>query len=176
LRWAVFGLHDLYAEQGIKQVSALVGYLREKKSKTGQMMRIELDWCQVQAGTAAHLLEDPSSDIDYIETCWIMAIRAFLCTYKVRMEFTTHSHPVTLCEGDEFLMDALRLRGNCSPSQLEKLNACRMHLRVSRLSEIASADGSNLRSDPLDGNDAGIHLSATKWPRQARPLKADWNF
>jgi hypothetical protein len=111
-----FWLNDLYVEQGIKQVSALVGRLREKKSKTGQMMRIELDWCQVQAGIAAHLLEDPSSDIDYIETCWIMAIRDFLRTYNVRMEFTTHSHSVTLCEGDEFLMDALRLRGNCSPS------------------------------------------------------------
>jgi hypothetical protein len=105
-----------------------------------------------------------------------MAIRDFLRTYNIRMEFTTHSHPVTLCEGDEFLMDALPLRGNCSPSQLETLNACRMHLRVSRLSEIASADGGSLRRDPLAGRDAGIHLSATKWPRQARPLKADWNF
>jgi hypothetical protein len=47
-----FRLHDPYAEQGIRQVSALVGYLREPKSKTGQMMRIELDWCHVQAGTA----------------------------------------------------------------------------------------------------------------------------
>jgi hypothetical protein len=41
------GLHDLYVEQGIEQVSALVGHLREKKSKTGQMMRIELDWCHI---------------------------------------------------------------------------------------------------------------------------------
>jgi hypothetical protein len=51
-----------------------------------------------------------------------------------------------------------------------------MHLRVSRLSEIASADGRTLRRDSLVGNDLAIHLSSTKWPRQARPLKADWNF
>jgi hypothetical protein len=105
-----------------------------------------------------------------------MAIRDFLRTYNVRMEFTTHSHPVTLCEGDEFLMDALRIRGNCSPRELQKLNACRMHRRVSRLSEIASADRRTLRRDSLVGNDSAIHLSATKWPCQARPLKADWNF
>jgi hypothetical protein len=105
-----------------------------------------------------------------------MAIRDFLRTYKVRMEFTTHSHPVTLWEGDEFIMDALRLRGNCSPRQLQKLNAYRMHLRVSRLSEIASADGRILRRDSLVGNDSAIHLSATKWRRQARPLPADWNL
>ncbi len=113
-----FGLHDLYIEQGIRQVSALVGHLREPKSRTGQMMRIELDWCHVQAGTAAHLLEHPETNIDYIETCWIMAIRDFLRTYKVRMEFTTHSHPVTLCDKDEFIMDALRTRGECSPLEL----------------------------------------------------------
>jgi hypothetical protein len=105
-----------------------------------------------------------------------MVIRDFLRTYNVRMEFTTHSHPVTLCKGDEFIMDALRIRGNCSPRELQKLNACRMHLRVSRLSEVTSADGRTLRRASLVGNDSAVHLSATKWPRQARPLKVDWNF
>jgi hypothetical protein len=135
-----FGLHDLYVQQGIRQVSALVGHLREPKSKTGQMMRIELDWYHVQAGTADYLLEYPNTNIDYIETCWLMAIRDLLRTYNVRMEFTTHSHPVTLCDTEEFLMDALRIRGECSLNEMQRLNVCRMHLRVSRLSEIASAD------------------------------------
>jgi hypothetical protein len=49
-------------------------------------------------------------------------------------------------------------------------------LRVSRLSEIASADGKSLHRDSLFGMDSAIHLSATKWPRQARPLKVDWKF
>ena len=171
-----FGLHDLFIEQGIHQVTALVGHLREKKSKTGNMMKIELDWCHVQAGTADHLLEHPCTKIDYIETCWIMSIRDFLRMYNVRMEFTEHSHPVDLCEGDEFIMDALRIRGQCTPREMQRLNACRMHLRVSRLSEIASAQGTRLRSDVLKGTDSGIHLSEARWPRQARPLSADWTF
>jgi hypothetical protein len=112
-----FGLHDLYVEEGIRQVSALVVHPREPKSKTGQMMRIELDRCHVQAGTADHFLEHPNTNIDYIETCWIMAIRDFLRTYNVRMEFTTHSHPVALCVEDVFIMDALRRRGECSPNE-----------------------------------------------------------
>jgi hypothetical protein len=87
-----FGFHDLFIEQGIHQVTALVGHLREPQSKTGNMMKIELDWCNLQAGTGDHLLENPCSQIDYIETCWIMSIRDFLRMYKVRMEFTDHSH------------------------------------------------------------------------------------
>jgi hypothetical protein len=140
------------------------------------MMRIALDWCHVQAGTADHLLEYPNTKIDYIERCWIMAIRDFLRTYKNRMKFAAHSHPVTLCDKDEFIMDALRIRGECSPNELQRLNACRMHLRVSRLSEIASADGTSLRNESIQGKDSAIHLSKTKWPRQARPLKSDWTF
>jgi hypothetical protein len=171
-----FGFHDLFIEQGIHQVTALVGHLREKKSTTGKMMRIELDWCHLQAGTADHLLENPFSKIDYIETCWIMSIRDFLRMYKVRMEFTAHSHPVALCEGDEFIMDALRIRGQCTSGDLQRLNACRMHLRVSRLSEIANAGGTRLRSEVLKGKDSGIHLSEVRWPRQARPLAKDWTF
>jgi ribonuclease HI len=170
------GLHDLFIEQGIAQVTALVGHLREKKSKTGDMMKIELDWCQLQAGTADHLLENPFTAIDYIESCWIMSIRDFLRMYKVRMEFTEHSHPVALCEGDEFIMDALRVRGQCSARDMQRLNACRMHLRVSRLSEIATAQGTKIRADVLKGNTEGIHLSEARWPRQAKPLAADWTF
>jgi hypothetical protein len=118
------GPHDLFIEQGIAQVTALVGHLRETQSKTGNMMKIELDWCHLQAGTANHLLENPFTKIDYIETCWIMSIRDFLRMYKVRMEFTEHSHPVALCEGDEFIMDALRERGQCSARDMQRLNAC----------------------------------------------------
>jgi hypothetical protein len=96
-------------------------------------MKIELDWCHLQAGTADHLLENPSTQINYIETCWIMSIRDFLRMYNVRLEFTEHSHPVPLCESDEFIMDAMRLRGQCTPNDMQRLNACRMHLRVCRL-------------------------------------------
>ena len=105
-----------------------------------------------------------------------MSIRDFLRTYQVKLEFTNHSLPQALCDGDEFIMDALRSRTNCSPSQLQRLNACRMHLRVSRLSEIASANGTLIRRDSLKGTDSAIHLSETRWPRQARPLAADWTF
>jgi hypothetical protein len=139
-------------------------------------MKIELDWCHLQAGTADHLLEYPCTNIDYIETCWIMSIRDFLRMYNVRMEFTDHSHPVALCDKDEFIMDALRTRGQCTPREMQRLNACRMHLRISRLSEIASASGTQLRSDVLKGTDSAIHLSETRWPRQARPLPVDWRL
>jgi hypothetical protein len=85
-----YGIHDYYIEQGIPQLTALVGHIRQD-SKTCRLMRIELQWCQVQAGIASHLLGDTSVPIDYIETCWIMCIRDFLRTYGLRVDFFFYS-------------------------------------------------------------------------------------
>ena len=89
-------------------------------------MRIELQWCQVRAGTAISLLEDPSATTDYIETCWIMSIRDFLRTYGLHIDFSSQALPSLQCVNDEFIMDALRTRGHCTPTELQCLNAYRM--------------------------------------------------
>ena len=107
------GMHDLYIEQGIKQVSTLIVHIQQA-SNTGNMMRIELQWCQLKAGTAMSLLTDPEDPIDYIETCWIMGVRDFLRTYGYKIDFSHTTLPTVQCEQDEFIMDALRLRGQCS--------------------------------------------------------------
>ena len=84
------------------------------------MMRIELQWCQVQAGTAMSLLTDPEDPIDYTETCWIMGVRDFLRTYGYTIDFSHTTIPTVQCERDEFIMDALRLRGQCSTLELQQ--------------------------------------------------------
>lgn len=169
------GLHDLYIEQGLHQLTTLIGHTRQK-SVTGNMMLSELAWCQVQAGIADHLLESPDIPVDYIETCWIMSIRDFLSTYGFRMKFSQDSRPSAQCNGDEFLMDAFRTRGDCSSLDLQRLNACRMYLRVARISDIASADGKSMRPDALAGKQLTFFVSASSWPRQGRPPKPWWNL
>ncbi len=86
------GMHDLYIEQGIKQITTLVGHVRQD-SDTGRMMVNQLQWCQVQAGTSISLLESPRVPIDYIEDCWIMCIRDFLATYNFRIEIIDEARP-----------------------------------------------------------------------------------
>ena len=169
------GLHDFYIEQGIRQISALVGHLRQN-SETGRMMRIELEWCQIQAGTSEALLLHPQSDIDYVETCWIMSIRDFLRTYRLRLEFTEASRQQPQCEQDCFIMDSLREHGQFSATEMQQLNACRMYLQVSRLSDIVTGDGRHILREVLVGSDTKHHLSSNRWPRQGRPIKEWWNL
>ena len=104
-------------------------------------MTIKLQWCQVQARTGKHLLADPTDAIDYIETCWIMSIRDFLRIYGLRVDLTANELVKLQSRNDEFLMDALRQRGNCTAPELQRINACCMFLQVTRLSDISSVDG-----------------------------------
>jgi hypothetical protein len=117
------GLHDLYVEQGIKQISTLIGHVRQG-SDTGRMMLIQLEWCQVQAGTVDDLLQSPTAAIDYIETCWIMSIRDFLRTYKLQIHVPAATRPKLQCNHDEFIMDALRMRGKCTAVELQSQRTC----------------------------------------------------
>jgi hypothetical protein len=101
-----------------------------------------------------------------------MSIRDFLRMYNVRMEFE-HSHQYHCAR----VMNSLWMHfafAVYSAREMQWLNACRMHLRVSRLSEIATADGARLRPG-LEGHRLTIHLSEARWPR-ARPLATDWKF
>jgi ribonuclease HI/exonuclease III len=169
------GCHDYYVEQGVRQLVTLFGHIRQQ-SATGNMMRIELQWCQVQAGTGKYLLADPIDDIDYIETCWIMSIRDFLRTYGLSIDLTKSPLPSLQAAGDEFLMDAIRQRGDCTATEMQRINACRMFLQVTRVSDITSADGKDLRKECLVGQQHHGFCSSTKWPRQGIPPKTWWRL
>ena len=169
------GMHDLYVEQGIKHLSSLLGHIRQGGT-TGSLMLAQLQWCQIQAGCGFPLLSTPAIPIDYIEDCWLMCIRDFLCTFQLRLQFARLPKIELLCDHDEFIMDALRTRGNCSYLQLQRLNACRMWLRVSRLSEITTLDGTQLYPGPKEGVAPTQFPSSLKWPRQGYPEPKDWNL
>ena len=168
-------MHDLYIEQGIKHLSELLGHVRQQ-STTGAMMRAQLQWCQLQAGCGFHLLKTPHILIDYIEDCWIMCIRDFLRKFQLRVEFNSLLQQELLCDKDEFIMDALRERGDCTYVELQRLNACRMWHKVSRLSEISTLDGKQLLLGPLTGGKIEQYSSSLKWPRQGCPMRKDWNL
>ena len=87
IRLGGIGLHDMYIEQGIRQIMLLVGHIRQE-SETSFLIEASIQWCHIQAGSEFHLLEHPDFPVDYIENCWIMCIRDFLRTFGLSMSFT----------------------------------------------------------------------------------------
>jgi hypothetical protein len=125
-----------------------------------------LQWCQVQAGTAKHLLGNPHDSINYIETFLIMCIRNFLWTYNLRIDFLVTPLPVAQCIHNEFIMDVIRERGGCTATKLQRINACRMCLQVARILDISSADRVFLRAESLAGIQSQTYQLSSQWPRR----------
>jgi hypothetical protein len=105
-----------------------------------------------------------------------MSIRDFLRTYGLRIDLTRIEKPKEQALKDELLMDAIRERGGCTATQLQRINACRMFLRVTRLSDIACAAGTHIRGECLQGQEIHLFRSTMRWPRQGRPPKVWWNL
>ena len=78
--------------------------------------------------------------------------------------------------GDELIMDAFRTRGDWTATQLIRLNACRLFLRVARLSDIASIDGKRIHVFTTKGQKDDNYSSNINWPRQGRPPQPWWNL
>ena len=175
IRLGGIGLHDMYIEQGLRQIMLLVGHIRQG-SETRFLIEASIKWCHIQAGSEFHLLEHPEFPVDYIESCWIMCIRDFLRTFGLSMSFTCKCMQQKQCENDEFIMDAFRTRGECSVLELQKLNACRMFLQVARLSEVSTGDGKQLQENIVCGQRSNMFRSKNKWPRQNNPLPECWKL
>ena len=75
---------------------------------------------------------------------------------------------------DVYLMDAWDAEG-LSLAILQKLNYCRMYLKVNRLSDIVTNDGQHIQVGYLNGrkvNQASTH----EWPRQQKPSITIWKL
>lgn len=82
-----------------------------------------------------------------------MSIRNFLLTFDLKIDLTEECTPhATQRVVDEFIMDAMQMLGDCTSTELMRLNACRLFLQVSRLSDL-SLERKRLRDGPTNKMD-----------------------
>ena len=135
------------------------------------MIMIAIQSLQMEAGTAAHLLTDPTPRLVYIEPCWILAIREFMARHQLSLEFKTSWNFRLARDKDAFLMDVFRLDGRWVDSDMRALNAVRLYLKVATLADICTAEGSSFDPDAFQANPSTTRTSPLLWIRQ--PLITD---
>ncbi len=133
------GFHDYETEQGLAHIKTFVGHVREPRSRPGTLLRSSLNWCQRHAGLSTPILDCTKEKLDYVETCWIMDLRKFLKQSKLAIVTTNAWTPAKLRRNDTCIMEVINKE--FTQGQLRKINACRMYLRVTYLSEVVTADG-----------------------------------
>ena len=133
------GLTDLRIEQGLAHVQALLDYIGTDH-KVGRVMLISLRHLQLEAGVSFDLLCQPRTPLVYLTDSWVTSLRGFCAEYNVSLRVLRNRMPTPAREGDQFLMEVALTLG-LSKRELQDLNLIRTYMRVTTVSDIATAEG-----------------------------------
>ena len=175
LRSVVFGPSELGGialchiptEQGIHQILYILEHVYNT-TIAGQLIMMAVQYTQLEAGTKALILTDTNPDISYVTASWVTSVRDFLRNNQISLEFSESWNCNLSRQGDGFLMDIFRQSGQFSLLDLRHLNAIRLYLQVTTISDITSADGTAITKEAYSGNIQTDRQSKWSWPRQSK--------
>jgi hypothetical protein len=161
-------LRSLPVKQGIAGITTLIRHLRARTHQ-GSLMMIALAWWQQTAGTNIPLLEDPTALVPYNQAHLLSAHRSFLASIggSLYIDDMRRTQPPPLRTNDICIMDIVASLPTCKSATQAAFNRVRLHLGITYLSEIATADGTCLAHDAWEGYRPWI--SPFLWPYQPCP-------
>jgi hypothetical protein len=104
---------------------------------------------------------------------WLPAIRNFLATVHGTLEIAVNFVPPMQRENDRMIMDEV-VTGKFKTTEIKYVNACRLYLGVTFLSDISNAEGTEIRSEIINGIRPTIDTFKGLNSYQANPHKIAW--
>lgn len=143
-------------------------------TKLHELTHIALSWAQLLTGTSRPILRDINTPLPHMyPMSWILSIRHFLKTINATLEVETVYTILIQRKNDIFLMDHF-LSYTTSPTILKQLNACRIFLDVTLLSDITTEDRQNLSPQFYNGIHSFTNSSKLLYPFQSNPNATAW--
>ena len=133
-------MRPLWAEQLIQQVQTVVKHLR-CPGDCNLMFRITFYWAQVNTGMGFALLEHPQLSVPHFECKLFDSIRHGLAAIDGSLEISESFVVPHARDGDGYIMDSICDCQRFTKSALRQINACRLYLEVTLLSDIATPCG-----------------------------------
>jgi hypothetical protein len=165
------GLYDLRTEMGVETLKFLRNALYSD-SEAGNLIRLNIDYSQREAGVDFHLLEHPNRHVSYLTPSWILSVRQFLGNNNMHLQISDLYLDPLRGPLDEYIMQPEHLQ-RYTPSQQSDLNLVRLWLQVATLADMGDPDRSHcIRLCFLDGTRPPEFELSSTWPRQAQPSKA----
>lgn len=162
------GINDLSTEAGLEALKLFRNAIYSN-SEVGNMIRLNLQYSQLESGIGEALLEHPSIYIQYLTPSWILSLRQYLSCHNMTV---TISEPfiVPLQSGnDQYIMQQEHLM-RYTPSQQRDINLVRIYLQVTTLSEMSDPERHNtIDLKYLDGRRPNNWVKDPRWPRQETP-------
>jgi ribonuclease HI len=164
------GLRHLYDMQGI---DGIIAFIREinYKSTIQTILMSTAQALQIEAGIGKNIFET-TGPLPHISWSWLMSIRDFL----EHIDAEIRGVPITVIprcrENDKYLMEWVS-RDRHSQREIRQIQAVRLYLQVTLLSEITDATGDRINQEFLTPNQRKSK-STWLWPRQEKPSRQAW--
>jgi hypothetical protein len=170
------GLPSLPITRDLLHLRMLCGHLRED-SDTTHMLLATLSGFQLASGLTTPVLQTPIKYSKWSEPGWLLTCWEILDMHTILLHSESFIAPPLLRDNDTGLMQLLSDTNKYDNWQLREINRVRIYLRVTTISDVATACGTRINRDRYDINDP-IPLENTKykWPIQANPGKRAWDL
>ena len=124
---------------------------------------IALQWQQHIYGVSYPLLASDKTFIEYGNSKWLNHFTQLLRKHNIQIKLKEVEQPISQRENDVCIMDSITLKIK-SKITLQRINACRLFLQITLLSEISSANGKFIKHNILNGK-RNSNASTKIWPR-----------
>ena len=167
------GITNLYHEQGIQHLLALLRHGSNPNDITGQLLRIGLENMRLELGLNGQIFAYDWDSLHLLTTpTWLSHTWKFQNEHRIRIETTTPNIPLAR-EGDTLLTEAF-FNAGIRGKELGTINRCRVYLQVATLADITDGSGHYIADPMLIGKPNQTFTSGFTWPNQGTPTKQEW--
>ena len=162
------GLYDLRTEAGIEALKFFRNALYSD-SEPGNLIRLNLDYSQREAGVGQALLQYPVIHLPYLTPSWLMSLRQFLYIHNLQVQVTDTHIDQLKSSKDEYMMNNSHLQ-RYSAVQQRNINLVRLYLQVVTLADMAEkARPNRIDLSFIDARRPSTFVPDPTWPRQHEP-------
>jgi len=134
-----------------------------------------MSWIQFQVGTGTPILQDTSSELPHLESKWISSLRLALHEFNASIELDDPQIPPLQRDKDSYLMDHVIASGKFTPSDIKRINYCRLYLQAITISDISNIQGTQNDQAFLIGDSLPTSSSSNRQPvKQDKPDPTSW--
>ncbi|GAX26437.1 hypothetical protein FisN_37Hu013 [Fistulifera solaris] len=168
------GFTPLYIEQGIINLQFIMRHVHQGE-QLGDTIITYFRWLQHYAGVDYPLLQYPERPTTLLPSKWFTEFRTFLASIQGSMTLATDTLSPLYRLKDLFIM--VEAAKYFSESDLRHINNVRLHLQVTRLSDICNVAGTHvITGTPKQPLTSTSFPSTTTrlWPVQPMPPTTSW--
>ena len=169
------GLDHLFTIQGASKLTIFQEYINSNEI-TGNLLRAALEWATIHIGLPGNLFDHDYDTYGHLlPRSFIRTLWEFTSTHNIKVP-RVHPELEHHRERDRYLMHDFVLSNTVSKKDLQKLNRCRLYLKVTTLSDITSGDGETICKQYWDGIRDDQRSPLHDWPEQGDPGDRDWTL